>query len=84
MMVVVYAQDLSGRRDDGYYTKPDIAAALEIFFTPPDAGNFLDVEAEIPLTREEAREIFEIDGRVAFYNEDGEKVVISRDISKAA
>ena len=50
MTVVVYAQDLSGRRDDGHYTKPDIAAALEVFFSPSDAGNFIDAEAGPPTT----------------------------------
>lgn len=32
MRVIVYAQDLSGRNDDGYYSKPDISSALDIFF----------------------------------------------------
>ena len=79
MTVVVYAQDLSGRRDDGHYTKPDIGAALEIFFSAHDATNFMEADTEAPISIEEAREIFEIEGQVCFYNEDGEKVIITRD-----
>ena len=79
MTVVVYAQDLSGRRDDGHYTKPDINSALEIFFNLPEAEIFIDADAENRLTIDEAREIFEVGGQVSFYNEDGEKVIISLD-----
>lgn len=78
MTVIVYAEDLSGRRDDGYYTKPDIEVALDIFFEP-DRSNFLEADCENPITRGEARSFFDLEKRVTFFNEDGEKVVISLD-----
>lgn len=81
MRVVVYAQDLSGRNDDGYYTKPDLSSALDIFFNPENIEAFLDDEGESPLLRENAEEIFLQDNRVTFYNSAGEKVVISYDPS---
>lgn len=84
MRVVIHAQDLSGRRDDGYYTKPDIVTALDIFFDTPSAINFSDADAEHMLTREDVEAIFSQDGQVSFYNADGEKVVISLDPSKSA
>lgn len=79
MSVIIYAQDLSGRKDDGYYTKPDISAALDIFFTTDKTSAFLDSDAEHPLGRSDAEAIFHQDRRVSFYNEDGEQVVISID-----
>lgn len=81
MRVVIYAQDLSGRNDDGYYTKPDLSSALDIFFDPEKVDAFLDDEGENPLLREDAEEIFRQDKRVTFYNSEGEKVVISYDPS---
>ena len=81
MRVVIYAQDLSGRNDDGYYTKPDLTSALDIFFDQEKAGVFLDDEGESPLMRGDAEEIFRQDKRVTFYNSEGEKVVISYDPS---
>lgn len=81
MRVVVYAQDLSGRRDDGYYTKPDLASALDLFFTPEGSKLFLDEDANDQLTREDAEALFGIDRRVTFYNEDGEQTIISADPS---
>ena len=79
MRVIVYAEDLSGRKDDGYYSKPDLASALEIFFGVGEVGMFLDPDVEHRLSRDEAEGIFDADGRVTFYNDDGEKVVISAD-----
>ena len=81
MRVVIYAQDLSGRKDDGHYTKPDLSSALDIFFDPENVDTFLDDEGENPLRREDAEEIFRQDKRVSFYNAEGEKVVISYDTS---
>ncbi len=81
MRVVIYAQDLSGRNDDGYYTKPDLSSALDIFFDPEKVDIFLDDEGDNPLPREEAEEIFRQDKRVTFYNSEGERVVISYDPS---
>jgi len=81
MRVVVYAQDLSGRRDDGYYTKPSLSDALDIFFGTAGNGAFVDEDAEHPMTRGDAEALFETDSRVTFYNADGEKVVISLDPS---
>lgn len=80
MRVVVYAQDLSSRKDDGYYTKPDISEALDIFFDAATA-NFIDDEAEHALSRQDAEALFDQDGKISFYNADGEKVVITRDPS---
>jgi len=79
MRVVVYAEDLSGRRDDGYYTKRSIAAALDIFFSAGSSPNFTSSEGEDELTRADAEAMFDQDKRVTFYNADGEKVVISLD-----
>ena len=79
MRVIIYAQDLSGRKDDGYYTKPDLSSALDIFFDPENVETFLDNEAESPLRREDADEIFRQDKRLTFYNSAGEKIVISYD-----
>lgn len=81
MRVIVYAQDLSGRRDDGYYTKPEISAALDLFYTNPDETNFSDADGEAGLTRSDAEAIFATDGRVAFFNGAGEKIVITLDPS---
>lgn len=81
MRVVIYAQDLSGRKDDGYYTKPDLNSALDIFFDPEKIDTFLDDEGDSPLPRKDAEEIFRQDRRVVFYNSAGEKVVISNDPS---
>jgi len=81
MRVVIYAQDLSGRNDDGYYTKPDLSSALDISFDPEKVDAFLDDDGEHPLLREDAEEIFRQDKRVTFYNSEGEKIVISNDPS---
>ncbi len=81
MRVVIYAQDLSGRQDDGYYTKPDLSSALDIFFGPEKVDTFLDDDGDSPLLREHAEEIFRLDRRVTFYNSEGEKVIISYDPS---
>ena len=83
MKVVVYAQDLSGRRDDGHYTKPDIDSALDLFFSGADAKNYLDDSCEEEMSREDAEGIFSVDRRVTFYNESGEKTVIAADASAA-
>ena len=82
MRVVIHAQDLSGRRDDGYYTKSDISTALDIFFDSSSAINYSDADAEHVLTRQNAEGIFGQDGQVTFFNADGEKVVITLDPSK--
>ena len=79
MQVIVYAQDLSGRRDDGYYSKPSVAAALDIFFSAGASPNFTSSEGEDELSRADAEAIFNQEKRVTFYNADGEKVVISLD-----
>ena len=81
MRVIVYAQDLSGRRDDGYFTKPDAASALDIFFDVGGVTAFLDAEGENPLNRKDAELILEQDRRVKFFNENGEEVIISIDPS---
>lgn len=83
MQVVIYAQDLSGRQDDGYYTKPSIGDALDIFFTSGADEAFVDEDAEHPMTRGDAEAAFAQEKRVTFYNADGEKVVISLDPAKA-
>lgn len=83
MTVVIYAQDLSGRKDDGYYTKPDIGNALDIFFDSQGSANFSDHDGENPIAREDAEAIFQQDKRVTFYNSDGEKIVISHDASSS-
>ena len=79
MRVIVYAQDLSGRRDDGHYSKPDLASALDIFFASDAGTKSSDPEGEHVLSREDAETLFNDERRVAFYNEQGEKVVISAD-----
>lgn len=84
MRVIVYAEDLSGRSDDGYYTKPSIAAALDIFFSAGASPNFTNSEGEDALSRADAEAMFEQEKRVTFYNADGEKVVISLDPSASA
>ena len=82
MRVIVYAQDLSGRRDDGYYTKPDIASATAIFFIPSGPKNFRDADGDHEITVDEAEDIFRADNRVEFFNEDGERIVISSDANE--
>ena len=84
MRVVVFAEDRSGRRDDGYYTKPSISAALDIFFSADASPNYTSSEGEGELSRAAAEAIFNQDKRVSFYNADGEKVVISLDPCGAA
>ena len=81
MRVIVYAQDLSGRNDDGYYTKPDISSALDIFFGAGEIDTFIDDEGENPLSRHDAEEIFQSFKKITFFNADGERVVISYDPS---
>jgi hypothetical protein len=77
--VIVYAEDLSGRRDDGHYSKPDLASALDIFFAPDAGVSSIDVDGEHPLSRDDAETMFNDERMVTFYNVDGEKVVISAD-----
>lgn len=84
MRVVVYAQDLSGRRDDGYYTKSNISSALDIFYFPEGTKIFADPNGENEMSRDCAEELFKADRRVEFYNTDGEKMVISVDPSTTA
>lgn len=84
MQVIVYAEDLSGRRDDGYYTKSDISAALDIFFSTEGSQNFTDRDSEYEISRHEAEAAFRQENRVTFYNADGEKVVISLDLRSPA
>lgn len=79
MRVIVFAEDLSGRGDDGHYTVPSAEAAFEIFFGSEDEQNFADQDGENPVSREEIEEIFSQDRRVTFFNSNGEKVVISLD-----
>lgn len=81
MRVIVHAEDLSGRRDDGYYSKPKIADALDIFFENPDEVNFSGADGQEIMTRSEAESVFDTDGKVIFYNRMGERVVITRDPS---
>jgi len=82
MRVIVFAEDLSGRRDDGYYTKPDLNSALDLFFCPGGSKLFIDTDGSDEMTREDAKAAFDIDGKVTFYNEDGERTVITRDPSR--
>lgn len=79
MRVVVFAEDRSGRCDDGYYTKPSISEALDIFFADRASPNFTNSEGEDALSRADAEAMFDQEKRVTFYNVDGEKVVISLD-----
>ena len=81
MRVIIYAQDLSGRKDDGHYSKPDLDTALDIFFGPDAGVHSTDADGEHELNREDAEAMFNDDRRVVFYNDDGEKVVISADPS---
>jgi hypothetical protein len=81
MRVIVFAQDLSGRRDHGHYTQPDLASALDLFFSPDGSKLFLDVDGADEITREDAEAAFVIDRRVTFYNETGEQTIITADPS---
>lgn len=81
MRVIIYAQDLSGRKDDGYYSKPGLASALDIFFGPDAGVNTMDADGEDTLSREDAEALFSSDRRLTFYNEAGERVIISADPS---
>jgi hypothetical protein len=78
MQVIVHAEDRSGR-GDGYYTKPDIDSALDIFFESVSDPVYADRDGESLLTKEDAAAIFADENAVTFYNEDGEQVTISRD-----
>lgn len=80
MRVIVYAEDLSGRRDDGYYSKSDLGSALDLFFGSTDDRYFADPDGEEALSRTEIEGIFSVDRRVTFYNGDGEKTVIAADL----
>lgn len=79
MRVIVYAEDLSGRRDDGHYSAVDLAAALDIFFAPDAGKNTIDRDGEDTLDRGEAEAMFTQERRVTFYNAEGERVVLSAD-----
>jgi hypothetical protein len=82
MRVIVFAEDLSGRRDDGYYTRPDISAALDIFYAHPDEVNFVDPDGQEPITRSDVEAIFKIEGKATFFNGAGEKVIITLDSAR--
>lgn len=81
MRVIVFAQDLSGRHDHGYYTKPDLASALDLFFRADGSKMSLDADGSNEITREDAEAAFATVGRITFYNEDGEQTIISADPS---
>lgn len=81
MRVIVFAQDLSGRRDHGHYTKPDLASALDLFFAADGSKVFLDADGSDEITRGDAEAVFASDRQVTFYNEDGEQTVITADPS---
>lgn len=79
MQVIVHAEDNSGR-GDGYYTKPDLATALDAFFRPDGDPLYADSDGEEILTREDVVGAFDQNHTVTFYNEDGERFVITRDV----
>ncbi len=81
MRVIVFSEDKSGRRDHGYYSKPDLASALDVFFSPSGSKMFLDMDGNDEMTREDAMAAFEVDRQVTFYNDDGERAVITADPS---
>lgn len=78
MTVIVHAQDGSGR-GDGYYAKPDLATALDPFFGPDCDPHYADADGEEQVTREDVAGTFDQQGETSFYNEDGERVVITAD-----
>jgi hypothetical protein len=80
MQVIVHAEDRSGR-GDGYYTKPDLDAALDVFFGPEADPVYADRDAETRIDRSEAADMFSKGGSVAFHTADGERVEITRDRS---
>lgn len=80
MQVIVHVEDHGGR-GDGYYTKPDLQSALDIFFGLRSEPVYADQDAENPLDLATAIDVFAEENEVVFYNDDGERVRIVRDWS---
>lgn len=78
MRVIVHAESRS--RGDGYYTRENIDDALDTFFDGK-SEYFFDSDGEEEMTKEDAKMIFERERQVVFFDEDGEKVIISVDWS---
>jgi len=78
MTVIVHAEDRSGR-GDGYYTKPDLSTALDGFFGPASETLYADPDGDEAVTREDVAATFDQQGEIAFYNEDGDRFLITKD-----
>lgn len=65
------------------YTKPNLAAALDIFFVGDDPDTFHDADCDVDqqVSREDAELAFGDAGEVGFYNSEGEFTKISADPS---
>jgi hypothetical protein len=74
MQVIVHAE--SNSRGDGYYTRENIDDALDTFFDGK-SEYFVDSDGEEEMTKEDAKMIFARERQVAFFDEGGEKIIIS-------
>lgn len=79
MTIIVFAEDKSGRVDHGNYTVPTIEQAFANFSYDDIERYFADPDGETPLSIEEARGIFQAEGSVTFYNDEGEMVRFTLD-----
>lgn len=85
MRVIVQSEDLSGRIDTGLYSKPSIEDALDCFFFGSEIYYLSadgDSEDGNTMSRADALAFFNQDGEVVFYDSDGAKTRIVRDITK--
>lgn len=69
----------AARAPGAAFVKPSLNAALDCFFGAPQYRDAYEAEG---MTRAEAHARFAVDGQVMFYNADGEKTVISRDLGR--
>lgn len=81
MTIIVFAEDKTGRVDHGNYTVPTIEQAFANFSYDDAETYFADADGETPLSLEEAKAIFEAEGSVTFYNNEGEMARFRRNRS---
>lgn len=76
-MVIIIYEDRE--RPVTPYTMPSIDEALDRFFGEGSRPLYRQSDEEELLSRDDARTIFEVDGQIVCYDEDGDKLTISRD-----
>lgn len=75
-VIVIYADRT---RPTTPYTLVSLDEALDKFFGEKSGPLFRSHDEEELITREEAKMMFDSDGQITCYDEDGDKLTISRD-----